>query len=78
MGEFGKKESRRPESIGNKLGFGSDGPRTQVCSNANSARRVAIKWCRSQRPYSFSDHKDVWPLQSRLFKFHYLLFIFFF
>ena len=62
MGEFGKKESGQPESIGNKLGFGSDGPRTQVYSN------VAIKWCRSQRPYSFSNHKDVWPLQNWLLK----------
>ena len=31
---LGRRNPVRPESIGNKLGFGSNGPRTQVCSNA--------------------------------------------
>ena len=69
---LGRRNPVRPESIGNKLGFGSNGPRTQVCSNAKSTRRVAIKWCRSQRPYSFSNHKNIY-----MRKFYPILFYYF-
>ena len=69
---LGRRNPVRPESIGNKLWFGSNGPRTQVCSNANSTRRVAIKWCRSQRPYSFSNNKNIYVR-----KFYPILFYYF-
>ena len=45
---LGRGNPGGPESIGNNLGLGFDGPRIQLCSNVTSTRNVAIEWCRSQ------------------------------